>query len=309
MRILLSGWPSFLHGEATAGDVLSMDRVHHELVGAGLPVEVAWSPVLRPGALALADADPERYTHLVFVCGPAHGTQVGWLHSRFARCHRIAVGVTVIDLADPAVTGFHRVLARDRPGSGPGHNRPDLSSSAPPGRVPVIGVILAPGQREYGQRRRHDMVHERLATWLAERDCTRIPIDTRLDPRDWRHAATPAQLDSLLGRLDAVLTTRLHGLVLPLRLGVPVVAVDPVDGGGKVSAQARAWNWPALVTAEVLLRGDAELRQWWQWCLSEQGKTTAMQRAAASPDHEEELMSTLLHALAASAGVSPPTPR
>jgi hypothetical protein len=46
MRVLLTGWPSFLRGEATAGDVLSMDRVHGALQHAGLPVEVAWSPVL-----------------------------------------------------------------------------------------------------------------------------------------------------------------------------------------------------------------------------------------------------------------------
>jgi hypothetical protein len=50
MLILLTGWPSFLHGEATAGDVLSMDRVQQALQTAGLPVDVAWSPVFRPGA-------------------------------------------------------------------------------------------------------------------------------------------------------------------------------------------------------------------------------------------------------------------
>jgi hypothetical protein len=65
MRVLLTGWPSFLRGEATSGDVLSMDRVHRALQHAGLPVEVAWSPVFRPGSLHLADADPDRYTHLV----------------------------------------------------------------------------------------------------------------------------------------------------------------------------------------------------------------------------------------------------
>ena len=27
MRVLITGWPSFWHGEATAGDVAAMDRV------------------------------------------------------------------------------------------------------------------------------------------------------------------------------------------------------------------------------------------------------------------------------------------
>ena len=49
-RVLLTGWPSFLHGEATAGDVLSMQRVRAALEGAGVACEVAWSPLFRPGA-------------------------------------------------------------------------------------------------------------------------------------------------------------------------------------------------------------------------------------------------------------------
>lgn len=317
MRILLTGWPSFRNGEATAGDVLSMNQVQRVLDAAGLPVEVAWSPVLRPDALNLDDADPQRYTHLVFTCGPAHGTQVRWLHSRFSRCRRIAVGVSVIDPTDPAVTGFDCVLARDtlaqdtqareipdlngavRPG------RRDLSGSAPGGAGPVIGVVLAPGQPEYGERRRHDQVHQRLADWLTQQDCARIPVDTRLDPRDWRHAATPGQLDALLGRLDAVVSTRLHGLVLPLRLGVPVLAVDPVAGGGKVSVQAGAWDWPALVTAGSLLAGTAALSHWWRWCLSAQGRALATERAAtAGQGRPEELVSELLRILAEPAVVS-----
>jgi hypothetical protein len=300
MRVLLTGWPSFLRGEATAGDVLSMDRVHRALQQAGLPVEVAWSPVLRSGSLHLDDADPDRYTHLVFACGPAHGEQVRWLHARFDRCCRIAVGVTVIDPADPSVTGFDRVMARDTvtPDGEAGRGLRDLSSTVRTGDVPVIGVILAPGQPEYGLRRRHSLVHERLTAWLAEQDCARVPIDTRLDPRDWRHAATPDQLDALLRRLDVVVTTRLHGLVLPLRYAVPVLAVDPVAGRGKVGAQAGAWDWPALVVAEALMHGTAELSRWWQWCLSAQGRAHAAVRAAAASRHEEELVSGLLQALA-----------
>lgn len=300
MRVLLTGWPSFLHGEATAGDVLSMGRVHRALQQAGLPVEVAWSPAFRPGSLHLDHADPDRYTHLVFVCGPAHGKQVRWLHARFDRCCRIAVGVTVIDPTDPSVTGFDRVLARDTvtPDGEAGPARLDLSATVRTGDVPVIGVVLAPEQPEYGLRRRHSPVHDRLTAWLAEQDCARIPVDTRLDPRDWRHTAKPDQLDALLRRLDVVVTTRLHGLVLPLRHAVPVLAVDPVAGRGKVSAQAGAWRWPALVSAEALLDGTAELSHWWRWCLSAQGREHAAERATAVSRHAEELVSGLLEMLA-----------
>lgn len=67
----------------------------------------------------------EDYSHLVFVCGPLHGPQIEELHRRFAHCVRIAVGTSVVDAESPAVTGFHRVLARDAPGAEP---TPDLAA-------------------------------------------------------------------------------------------------------------------------------------------------------------------------------------
>ncbi|CAM2845409.1 polysaccharide pyruvyl transferase family protein [Saccharomonospora xinjiangensis] len=262
MRVLVTGWPSFLHGEATAGDVLSMRRVADALDGAGIGVDTAWSPTLRPGALHLDDADPARYTHLVFACGPAHGEQVEWLHHRYAACRRIAVGVSVIDPRNPAAAGFHRILARD----GLGETQPDLSYAAHTDTVPVAGIMLAPGQYEYGGRRRHEQVHKTLLHWVTGLDCARVSLDTRLDSTDWRHCATPDQFLSLVARLDVVVTTRMHGLVLALRAGVPAIAVDPVAGGGKVTAQGRALGWPAVVGAEEV--GTDALDRWWRWCVA-----------------------------------------
>lgn len=57
MRVLLTGWPSFLNGEATAGDMLSMDRIRRALVRSGVSCEVTWSQMFRPGSLGLEDAD------------------------------------------------------------------------------------------------------------------------------------------------------------------------------------------------------------------------------------------------------------
>lgn len=49
-----------------------------------------------------------------------------------------------------------------------------------------------------------------------------------------------------------MVTTRLHGLVTALKLGVPAVAIDAVRGGGKVSAQARALGWPYVAGVDDL---------------------------------------------------------
>src|SRR5256885_17114532 len=113
MHVLVTSWASFLHGEATAGDVLGMRRVADALSARGITSDLAWSPGYLPGAFRLQDADPARYTHLVFTCGPAHGWQVRGLHERYARCHRVAGGVPVIDRNDRSGPGFHRGLPRD----------------------------------------------------------------------------------------------------------------------------------------------------------------------------------------------------
>ncbi|MFI6037287.1 polysaccharide pyruvyl transferase family protein [Streptomyces sp. NPDC051315] len=274
-KLLLTGWFSFLHGEVTAGDVLAMERVRDVLVGAGIAHDVAWSPGFRPEALHLVDVRPEDYSALVFVCGPVQGWQIEELHRRFAHCVRVAVGTSVIAPDSPAATGFDHVLARDASDAEPGR---DLAARAPalPPR-PVVGVVLTHGQHEYGRQRRHEQVAEQVTRWLAGKDCARLELDTRLDTRDWRLCATPAQLESVLTRLDLVVTDRLHGLVLALRAGVPALAVDPVAGGAKVTAQARACAWPALVPAERL--DGRELQRWWHWCLTS-GRVTARQIAA-----------------------------
>lgn len=271
-RILLTGWFSFRDGEATAGDVLALRRVEDVLLREGLAYDIVWSPGFRPGDLDLERVRPRAYSHLVFVCGPLHGERIVELHRRFPHCVRIAVGVSVIDPDDPAVTGFHRVLARDAPGVEPVE---DLAARAPaPAGTPVVGVILTLGQGEYGALRRHGQVADEVTRWLAGKDCARLELETRLDSHDWHLSATPGQFESVLARMDLVVTDRLHGLVLGLRAGVPVLAVDPVAGGAKVSAQARACGWPVLIPAEQLDAG--QLERWWSWCRSAPGRAAAL---------------------------------
>jgi hypothetical protein len=276
VRVLVVGWFSFLHGEATAGDLLALEAVRSTLRDAGIEHEVAWSAVMCPaGGLRFDAARPRRYTHLLFVCGPGHGQPVRDLHERFARCRRVAVGVSILDPADPACARFHHVVSRDGPQLRP---RPDLAARPVTRTVPVVGVYLTQGQQEYGTRRRHAEVTAALTSWLRGLDWARLALDTRLDPRDWRLNATPDQTESTIRKLDLVVTTRLHGLVLALKNGVPALAVDPVVGGGKVSGQSEAWGWPALLAADRV--GPAALDRLASWCLSEAGRHMAFACAA-----------------------------
>lgn len=51
--------------------------------------------------------------------------------------------------------------------------------------------------------------------------------------------------------------------------------------GAKVSAQARAWHWPAALTAEEM--SEEALDRWWRWCLGAEGHRAA-ERVARDPD-------------------------
>ncbi|MFI9248547.1 hypothetical protein [Streptomyces sp. NPDC053069] len=147
-RVLLTGWFSFLDGEATAGDTLAQRQASAALTRAGIPHDTAWSPGFRPGALSLEAARPEAYGTVLFVCGPVHGPQVARLHARFRTCRRLAAGVSVVDPADPGATGFHEIVARDGTAAPARH---DLAAAAPAGPLPpVAGVLLSQGQGEYG---------------------------------------------------------------------------------------------------------------------------------------------------------------
>lgn len=241
-RALVTGWFTFFHGEATAGDLLAGETVRNWLTEAGIPHDTALSPVL--GGPSLDDIDPSLYTHLVFVCGPAGGWQVDDLLGRFAHCMKLAVGVSVVASTPP---GFDVLLSRD----GPMGDRPDLSLAADiPMLPPRVAVVRAHPQNEYPDARQ-DEVHQLVDDVLRSRDVAVLELDTRVDPRSvvGRRAV---DVEAALAGVDAVVTTRMHGLVLALRLGTPAVAIDPVHGGAKVSRQAAVLGWPAVQTVDRL---------------------------------------------------------
>ena len=139
--------------------------------------------------------------------------------------------------------------------------------------------------------RRHEAVTERLTRWVGAQNCGPVVLETRLDSGDWRLCGTADAMVSVLTRLDVIVTTRLHGLVLGLRTGIPVLAVDPVAGGGKVTAQGGVWDWPVLTAEET---GDHErMDALWRWCLSSAGRRAAAQASHGDSSLARELVAAL----------------
>lgn len=281
MRVLVTGWFSFDVGHATAGDLLAKGVVCDWLDEAGYPYDVAVASSF-DGDLEWTAADPVRYSHVVFVCGPF---RPGWplteFLERFAACRLVGINVSMLQSVG-AWNPFDVLLERDSPEE----VRPDLTFLSARPTAPVIGVALVHPQTEYGDRQRHTMVNEAVRRLLAAHDVAAVNIDTRLDANSVG-LRSPAQVEGLIARMDVVVTTRLHGLVLALKNGVPAVAIDPIAGGAKIQRQADRVGWPIVFTPESL--SDEALRNAFDYCLT----AAARELAIRCRHHAAESISTV----------------
>ena len=296
-RVLVGGWFSLDDGGATAGDLAALEVVRTWLDEAGVGYDVAVAPALGDGLdwRALRPAD---YGTLVLVCGPLAPRLATWqLVTRFAGCRLVALDVSAVDDAE-AYARFAAVLARD----GLDGDRPDLAFAAALEPVPVVGVVRVHPQGEYADGR-HREIDRLIAADLASRRVVTLPIDTQLAPsaNGLRNAA---ELAALVAKTDAVVTTRLHGLVFALLAGVPAAAVDPIAGGAKVAAQARAIGWPHVLTADAA--DEEALRRLVDACLDPAARSLARACAERARERvEHDLRPRFLRSVAPPAPTSP----
>jgi hypothetical protein len=296
VKALVAGWFSFDEVVATVGDLLARDVLCGWLRRAGIDHEVANAPLVGGGVhwRAVAPAD---YDRVIFVCGPfGRRPLLEQFVARFGE--RRLVGVDVSMLAgDAAWDPFDLLFARD---GGNGAARPDLSFLAPEQpRLPVACAILAHAQGEY-----EGGLHEAAGAAIARLpDVRRVAVlRTDTDLLDGDRVRTAPEVVSLIARSDVVVTTRMHGLVLALREGVPAVAIDPIAGGAKVSRQARAIGWPALLRADELT--DRALAEAVDWCLGEDARERARECADGTRRELAALERELVAALGALSGHS-----
>jgi hypothetical protein len=290
-RILIVGWFSLPEGGATAGDLAACETVCQWLDDAGWKYDVALGTPFE-GGVDWRSVAPHDYSHVVHVCGPVgRELAVADLLPRFASSGLIAVDVSMVE--DPeAWNPFDSVIARD--GAGP--PRPALAFTAPGREVPVVGVIRARTQPPVHPDGRTEAVDAAINALMLRHDAAFLAIDTRLDINSGG-LRTPDEVEALIARTDAVVTSRLHGLVFALRRGVPALAIDPVPGGAKVSAQAQAVGWEQVLTAAELApeRLDAMLDA----CLSAPAREAAASCAAGTAPALEAIRTELLEALGA----------
>lgn len=288
-RILVTGWFSFEAMGASAGDLLCRDALCQWLAEGGHAYDVALAPPFT-GGIDWRSADPSVYSHVVFVCGPfGNGPPLIEFLERFAGCRLIGLNLSMLqDLEE--WNPFDLLLERESSRGA----RPDLAFLAPPPKAPIVGVILVRHQPEYGARARDREVSAAIERLLGSREASVVDIDTRLDT-NVNPLRTPAEVESLIARMDALITTRLHGLVLAIKNGVPALAIDAVAGGAKVQRQAKTIQWPVVFSADELT--DEALRAAFDYCLTPQAREEAdkcrLRAVRALEGVKVQLLSTL----------------
>ena len=269
-RVLVAGYFSFPDAHATAGDLLVRDQVCRWLEEAGRPYDVAHAPPF-VGGVDWRSVDPTRYSHVVFACGPFSPDLASWeLLQRFPAARSVGVNLSMLVPLDEW-NPFDALVERDSSRTA----RPDVAFGTTEPKVPVVGVCLrehAPGTRTANAAIRR-LVE---ATPMAA-----VPIDTRLDVMhggtNSTGQRTAAEVESLLARMDVVVTTRLHGLVLALKNGVPVVAVDPGNEGDKIRRQAESVGWPVVFGVDEVT--DEGLRRALEFCATAEARALAAECA------------------------------
>lgn len=263
-RAIVAGWFSYADSDSTAGDLLACELVCEWLRSAGIAYDIAYATPYA-GGVDLAQALADDYSHAVFVCGPfVPGSLEREFLDRFAACTTVGVNLSMpVPLAD--WQPFDVLLERDS--SRAAHA--DVTFGSPVRQVPVVGVCQVEpfGGADVAAA---DRAIERL---LASREVAVVPIDTRTDANA-TGLRSPAEIEALIARMDVVVTTRLHGTVLALKHGVPVVAIDPEPGAARLLRQAAAIGWPHAFAVDRL--DDKVLGAAFDNCL------TAAARAAAS---------------------------
>ncbi|QNN24133.1 polysaccharide pyruvyl transferase family protein [Planctomycetales bacterium ZRK34] len=245
-RAMIAGWFSFPGCNATAGDILAAQVLAGWISEAGLACDIARAEPFEP-LLDWKAVDPQQYTHLFFVCGPFRDRPMSHeLLERFDHCQKVGVNLSMIErLAD--FNPFDLLYERDSERT----TRPDLVFASDPARVPVAALLLVHKQKEYGDRGLHKQTHQLIHQTLAGRNIACVPVDTVLE-NNATGLHTIQQINTVIARADLVITTRMHGLVMALHNGVPAVAIDAIQGGAKVLAQARSVQWPIVTTADDL---------------------------------------------------------
>ena len=289
--MFIAGWFSFEQMGTTAGDLIACDLVSEWLKAYHISHDISLiHQFSNRKSVRWEDADASNYTHVIFVCGPfGNGWPLTDFLEKFSNCKLVGINISLLESLD-TWNPFFLLLERDSSRS----SNPDITFLGPPPKIPVAGLILAHKQKEYGDRALHEKADDLIRQFIDGKEVSIVPIDTALEHNSYG-LRTPGEVESLIAKMDLVITTRLHGTVLSLKNGVPVIPIDPINGGAKITRQVQTIGWPVLLPTETL--STEKIEQAFQYCLTPEAKTKAISCASDAAKSLDQSMKELLENL------------
>ena len=192
---------------------------------------------------------------LAFVCGPiVYNRELVDFLSVHRRAKKLAVGVSVIARQHAMTELFDFIIARD--GTHEQHFDIAVVDYEPPAlrnrRFTKVGLCLRGAQSEYGRNICQNEKSDGMLRGLAhELNLETLEIDTVIGPDN-----SPSQILEKFEAVDIILTTRLHGSLFGLSKAKPIIAVDQIAGGAKVTSVLNAIEWPYVFQSNTISLND-----------------------------------------------------
>ena len=258
--VVLTWYGAGTHGGATLGDQFAVENLSARLTARGIQHSVLSAYPISVRARVIRDhRQVPEIGVLVHVCGPLLPTPFLMDLAKRAKV-RIAVGVSVLDRFEPFNDEFDAIVVRDgqqpetfdlAPARFADAATPPVSRSPP---APAIGLCLRGNQKEYGGAAIfHDKADDLFASTIARSGGASHTIDTLL-----RSDNVAAGIVAAFQRADVIATTRMHGAILGLSYGKPVIAIDQVAGGAKVASLLGRVGWPLVFRGDSVTQDDID---------------------------------------------------
>ncbi len=230
----------------TVGDVMALYNIHKSITPHLPDCDIAWAHDLldlSDRCSRLKEINASDYSTMVFVCGPIHDA-FRKLFRRFRASKRVAVGVSVTGDTDPYsyvsacyVRDSDAGMTFDLALADVGYPHRRWSGKR---RKTAVSICLVGLQRLYGENDGSGQV-EALVRQATEGLETK-DVNTLLDlSRD-----DPLSVEADLQSAEAMITTRMHASLLAIYHGIPVVAIDQIRGGAKVTRHLSKIGYPVL---------------------------------------------------------------
>jgi hypothetical protein len=258
-RRLLIAWYGSFSGHGTIGDLRSLEAVVSHFVGRGHEVlHATAADIVISGAIRVdwQELVPQACDAVVFVCGPIlrNHPETQAFFEKFSSAMFAGVGVSLLPESHFNYCNPFKVLFA-RQGGAEAFGDVAVCAPKPLNYIRhrasrdefVIGLALCGEQHEYGTERclwsEVETVFEALTDTLRNHASVRV---VQIENHLVRSHLSPDEIEAQYALCDLVLTTRFHGAIAALRQDVPFIAVDQIDGWGKVFPLLAGGRWDAV---------------------------------------------------------------